>query len=87
MKMLEIVYSSQAQRFLRKISRNDADRIRSKVRQYAQNHNELKTQEKKLVNSPYYRLRVGDYRVIFTETLEVMMIEKIGNRGDVYKEV
>ena len=87
MKMLEIVYSSQAQRFLRKISRNDADRIRSKVRQYAQNHNELKTQVKKLVNSPYYRLRVGDYRVIFTETLEVMMIEKIGNRGDVYKEV
>ena len=35
----------------------------------------------------YFRLRVGDYRVIYTvfnELLSVRVIE-IGNRGDIYK--
>lgn len=85
--MLEIKYSDQAVKFLSKIVRADAERIRSKIRQYAENPNELKNQVKKLTNSLYYRLRVGNYRVIFTETGEIMKIEKIGNRGDVYRGV
>ena len=87
LKMLEIKYSNQATKFLRKIVRADAIRIRNKIRQYAVNPSELKNQVKKLTNSPYYRLRVGDYRIIFTETGEIMKIEKIGNRGDIYKGV
>ena len=32
-----------------------------------------------------YRLRVGDFRVIFDRQGNILYIEKIGNRGDVYK--
>lgn len=85
--MLEIRYSSQAEKFLRKINKEDTLRIRAKIRQYANNPDELKNQVKKLTNSLYYRLRVGDYRIIFTETGEIMYIEKIGNRGNVYRGV
>ncbi len=85
--MLEIQYSDQAAKFLRKVNKEDALRIRAKIRQYASNPSTLKNQVKKLTNSPYYRLRVGNYRVIFTETGEIMKIEKIGNRGDVYRGV
>ena len=85
--MLEIKYSDQAVKFLSKIVKEDARRIRNKIQQYASNPSELKNQVKKLTNSLYYRLRVGDYRVIFTETGEIMKIEKIGNRGDVYRGV
>lgn len=85
--MLEIRYSSQAEKFLRKINKEDTLRIRAKIRQYANNPEELKNQVKKLTNSLYYRLRVGDYRIIFTETGEIMYIEKIGNRGNVYRGV
>ena len=85
--MLEIRYSDQAVKFLSKLVKADAVRIRDKIKQYAQNPSELKNQVKKLTNSLYFRLRVGNYRIIFTETGEIMKIEKIGNRGDVYRGV
>lgn len=83
--MKEIIYSDRAQKFLTKIDREDSKRIRSKIKQYAANPEELKNKVTKLVGFPLYRLRVGDYRVIFSETGEVILIEKIGNRRDVYK--
>lgn len=83
--MKEIIYSDRAQKFLTKIDREDSKRIRSKIKQYTANPEELKNKVTKLVGFPLYRLRVGDYRVIFSETGEVILIEKIGNRRDVYK--
>lgn len=82
-----IRYSEQAAKFLKKLTRQDADRIRNKIKQYATAPEELANQVKKLQGAPYYRLRVGDYRVIFTETGEILSIKKIGNRSDVYKGV
>lgn len=82
-----IRYSDQALKFLKKITRQEADRIRNKIKQYAEAPEELTNQVKKLQGAPYYRLRVGNYRVIFTETGEILSIKKIGNRGDVYKGV
>lgn len=85
--MLTIQYSDKAIKFLKKITKKDADKIRAKVKQYANNPDELKNQVKKLKNSSFYRLRVGDYRVLFNEMGEIMKIEKIGNRGDIYRGV
>jgi len=42
---------------------------------------------KKLSNSPYYRLRINDYRFIYEiidDELVILMIDS-NNRGDVYK--
>lgn len=35
----------------------------------------------------YYRLRVGDYRIIYTVNNDVLLVRiiEIGNRGDIYK--
>lgn len=32
-----------------------------------------------------YRLRVNDYRVLYTPEYDIIKIEKIGSRGDIYK--
>ena len=40
---------------------------------------------KKLQGVDGYRLRVGDFRIIFNKNGEVLLIEKIDNRGQVYK--
>ena len=84
---MRIKYSDQALKFLTKLRKQDAKRIVSKIEQYAEDPMALQNQVKKLTNSIYFRLRVGNYRVIFSETGEIMKIEKIGNRGDVYKGV
>ena len=39
----------------------------------------------KLQGREGYRLRVGNYRVIFDYEGRIVFINKIGNRGDVYK--
>ncbi len=38
-------------------------------------------------HADYYRLRVGDYRVIYTVINELLLVRviEIGNRGDIYK--
>ncbi len=42
---------------------------------------------KKLEGSPYFRLRVGSWRVIFErqDTIRIIAVEKIKPRGDAYK--
>ena len=83
---MQIKYSDQALKFLTKLRKQDAKRIVSKIVQYAKDPSSLQNQVKKLTDSMYFRLRIGDYRVIFSEAGEIMKVEKIGNRGDVYRE-
>lgn len=37
--------------------------------------------------SGYYRLRVGDYRIIYTVDNDILVVRviEVGNRGDIYK--
>jgi len=35
---------------------------------------------------PLFRLRIGDYRVVFYQEQENITVLRVNNRGDVYKE-
>ncbi|WLS07704.1 type II toxin-antitoxin system RelE/ParE family toxin [Shinella sumterensis] len=82
--MKHVAYSKAASRVLLRMPRNDAARVRSKVDQYAANPATLANQVKKLQGRPGYRVRVGDWRVIFDEDDRVVFIEEIGSRGSIY---
>ena len=66
---------------------NTARLIRSKLDQYAADPESLANNVKAMQGAAgYYRLRVGDWRVIFTQTMEVVAVERIAPRGSAYGE-
>ncbi len=81
--VFEIIWSDSAVRQLKNLDRTVARRIFDKVGQLAENPHRF---VKKLVNSPYYRLRVGDYRIILDiqENLLRILVLKVGPRDSVY---
>ena len=81
----DILFSRSSLKMLRRMPRNDADRIIAKVRQYATEPESLAANVKALQNSNYVRLQVGDWRVIMDETGNVIEVVKIGARGNVYE--
>ena len=83
---MKIAYSKQAIRTLSKMPANESARIRSKIRQYADNPASQANNLKKLQGRDAYRLRVGDWRVIFDENEVVIDVIKIGARGSVYED-
>ena len=81
----EIVYTRVAAKALRAMDAQASQLIRSKVRQYAADPASLANNVKRLKGVDALRLRVGDYRVIFTEDLVVLTILRVGHRRDVYE--
>ena len=78
---MDIQYSKQAIKFLKKQDKPSRKRIISAI-------NLLPAGDVKLLQGRNgYRLRVGDYRVIFDIHGNILYIEKIGNRGQIYKGV
>ena len=80
-----ITYSRDALKTLTRMPANTARLIRSKIERYAANPAALANNVKALVGMDgYRRLRVGDWRVIFSETGEVIAIIRIAPRGGAY---
>lgn len=77
---MEIKYSKQASKFLDKQNEDTRQRIKSAIESLP------KGDVKKLQGSNYYRLRVGTYRVIFDRLFNIIKVERIDNRGQVYKK-
>ena len=75
-------YAQSVVKQLEKMSPDVARRIRSKIDRLT---NDLAGDVKRLTNySPEYRLRVGDWRVLFNVDGEVISIERISHRSATY---
>ena len=74
-----ILYSKQAIKFLEKQDDSTRKRITRALEKLPAGD------VKKLTGLPYYRLRVGDFRVLFTRDGHIIEVSKIDNRGQVYK--
>jgi mRNA interferase RelE/StbE len=80
----EIIWADSAVRQLRKLDRPVAKRIFEAVGKLREGPRRWLT---RIVNSPYYRLRVGDYRVIVDvhESKLRVLVLKVGHRKSVYR--
>lgn len=77
----------QAQKKLKSLGRPDRFRIVEKIEQLAVNPDNPELDTKKLEGELYYRLRVGDWRIIYDrqDDVKIIAIEKLKPRGDAYK--
>lgn len=83
--MHEIAFSKQALRALTRMPVDTARLIRSKLDLYASDPTSLKNNVKALQGElGVLRLRVGDWRILFTDAGHVLSVIKIGPRGTVY---
>jgi mRNA interferase RelE/StbE len=82
--MKSVLYTRTAATALRKHA-NRAKLIQTKIRQYAGDALSQANNVKPLVGVDAKRLRVGDFRVIFTETADTITILDIGPRGGIYE--
>ena len=78
--MYKITFSNKADKALRRMPRNVALNIAKKIKQLA-NDPEGMRNVKKLTNHPGYRLRVADWRIVYT----VDDNELVKTRGEAYK--
>ena len=85
--MWSVTYSTDAFKTLSRMDQTIAKRIRAKILAVARNPNAPNNSVKKLTGVGGYRLRVGDWRVIYTlkhQTLTVIVV-RVGHRSEVYK--
>ena len=83
--MKRIAYSKAALKALGRMPANVSAMIRSKVEQYAGDPTAQSRNVSRLKNMDgVYRLRVGDWRVLFTEDGEIIAVIKVAPRGSAY---
>lgn len=77
---MEIKYSKQALKYLKKLHKPKREQILNAIRLLPSGDVKKMKGEDNL-----YRLRVNDYRVLFSQDGVIIMITKIGSRGDIYQ--
>ena len=84
--MHKITFSKDADKTLRRMPRNLSLKIAQKIKQLADNPKPMRN-VKKLTDHPGYRLRIGDWRIVYTLNDKELLIHvvKIKSRGEVYK--
>jgi mRNA interferase RelE/StbE len=82
--MFKIIWTQRASEELTKIEPHISKRILIKVRDLSENT--FSREVKKLKGVDAFRLRVGDYRVIFQIEREIISILKVGHRKNIYEK-
>lgn len=81
---MTVVISPRAEKQLRKIAKFDQIAIANKIRTIA--NDPFVAREEKLKGfQQIYRVRVGDYRIVYRRSSTGLYIVLIGHRRDIYK--
>jgi mRNA interferase RelE/StbE len=84
-KVYEIVITESAKKDIKKLTNNIIQRILEKIEELSKNPRPAGC--KKLVGSSLYRIRIGDYRVIYNIDDKVLVVDvrKVGHRKNIYE--
>ncbi len=80
---MKLEIKQKAKKDFRKLSKNEIEKILDKIDLYCEGNT---SNIKKLTNhKPEYRLRVGDYKVLFDIYNNTMIVRSIQHRKEAYK--
>lgn len=82
-----VLIRRQARKKLQSLPRNERLKLAEKITQLGQNPDDPALDIKLLTGVPMYRLRVGDWRIIYDrkDAVRIIAVERIKPRGDAYK--
>ncbi|MFZ2315761.1 MAG: type II toxin-antitoxin system RelE/ParE family toxin [Gammaproteobacteria bacterium] len=82
-----IIIKKQAKKTLQSLPRPERNKITEKIMALGINPDNPMLDVKPLQAQPFYRLRIGNWRVIYDrdDNVKIIAIEKIKPRGDAYK--
>lgn len=85
--MYKVIIKRQAKKKLQSLPPRIRTRVAEQILILGYNPNDDRLDIKKMQGEPGFRLRIGQWRVIFErdDAVKIISIEKIGARGDVYK--
>ncbi|MFH1084317.1 MAG: type II toxin-antitoxin system RelE/ParE family toxin [Chloroflexota bacterium] len=85
--MYRLPFTKRADTALRTVSRDIALHLRERLADLAQDPYAQRPNVTRLQNRPAYRLRVGDWRVIYeiAEDRLIILVLNVGPRGKVYR--
>ena len=85
--MYNLVIKKQAKKRLKALAASTRARIAGQIQMLGLNPDDDRLDIKKMKGKSGYRLRVGQWRVIFErdDLVKIISIERVGARGDVYK--
>ena len=85
MEFYKVNFVKSVKKDFRKIPKLEVSKILNEIAYLAKNPRSSKT--KKLKGERLYRLRVGNYRVIYDiqDNLMLIFVVKLGHRGDIYR--
>ena len=85
--MYQVTYKKAAQKFLKKVPVRISGLFKSGFKKLAEDIERVDLDIKYLSGSPYYRMRVGDYRAIYQLDNGELIITvfTVKPRGDAYK--
>jgi mRNA interferase RelE/StbE len=85
--MFSIEYSKAARKALKTMPRNTAGLLMEKIEALAADPFAPNNNVRRLTNHPGYRLRVGDWRVVYLAHEQALLIAvvRIAPRGEVYQ--
>ncbi|MDD2653350.1 MAG: type II toxin-antitoxin system RelE/ParE family toxin [Sulfurimonas sp.] len=79
-----IEYDPKALKQLQKMDKSIASKVLDGIEEFASNPVLTKIKKLKTPFDGAYRLRIGDYRVVFYQENDFMLISKIAHRKEVY---
>lgn len=85
--MYDVRFSRMALKDLKGIARPMRQRIEAELLQLAQDPADPNLDVKAMRGSKSYRLRIGEFRVIYTreDVIKIITVIKVGNRRDAYR--